>query len=1451
MVFKSIDGHLTTIFSKTQKVNSGFAMTSQEINGIVGKFNRLKEDQDITGLDALYKDVATKNQNIAGMLEGIGKQGASAKASLEGVYAVMLQGETTGFKNVKGVIDKFNSLDPSHQKDFANAVGVTNANLGQYLNNVQVGSASMEGYGRQLVTTTAKTIGLKAATMALNAVVSLGITAIISLGVYGISKLISWIGDLIVTEKELKEKTDEVILSYKQAKSEIQDTGKQLEDLTKKYKDLSKGVDNLNNNVSLSSDKYSEYLDICNSIGDMFPNLVQGYDEQGNAILRCKDNVELLIEAYKEAQIAANNILINEGLNTFKNFKNEAEDISPELDNRQELGKQAVDNLEKILHSPDIEEAVSKYAKVGTVSSAQIAQALREKGIKQGFLESGEDFIARAVRENKIIVSAIVSEFNKTVDEATSNMTSLAEAYVSNLMLENDDYKKFTSSTKSMINSVISSLDFDFYNQFEKGDYEGLTSSLRAIVDEFNNLSRGDRTTLELAINAKTQLNNSECTVKEYLDKVNEAKSVIEGFDENSKTAIESILNDDISDKIQEMSYKLSQADFKYDIKPSDSDNTIENLQDRLSELSYNELEVAYDLIQENTYGSWDELMDAVKNGVTIEASVQIDFKTKLDGVKDTLSNANIFDSAIEKINQKETLNFDEVTSLISLDSSLATKFTETAGEYSFAVSVLTQARENYIKSSKESLQADIEATKQSIALSEQNIEEMQKYSDSLAYAAEQSTGAYQAKTETDKAIQTEKEHLNDLNNELSQNILLLGELVSSASDTVSCIEKSQSAISGMEEKTTLLKKAMTEMRDEGKISVDTYAELVEKGEDYEKCLDLVDGKLVINTDKLKDLDTAALKTAITTNELAMAQINASMAGHEWSEALTEEYNSIELATAALRDKLNEYNNTKPDEKSDGSGGSSNDDKPQSIIDFETELARRQHEIKMGRMEEDEAYFDWLEKAYREAYKGLTGYQDDIYKYEEMVYDGRQKLAEDFYNEQKKYHENRVEELESQITVAENKSVDNSGNSLNPSEKFDYIRASYSDLIAENERRINEIMQSGIEGHEDEVKELEKQIEEYADKLQDVFKDEIDYEIDYIESLQDKYNDFIDKRIERYEDEKKAIEDKYDAEIKSIDDTIDALKDKNDATSKAIELKKAEQDLENANQRIRMVYGADGTVSYRQDTDKIAEAQQKVDDLKLDMLIDSLEKQKESKEAEKDAALQTYETMIEDLEQQKKDRDEFFETVIEKLDNINNPKPTEGIDSVINNVYSDPNEANEIKQGLKDVENAVKDGTEQAKDNANEVKKADNKSQSVNSKTVTESNQIEQTSNMDSFMKLLYSMAGKEPDGYERWKRGEYDEGNKLMSNIFSDDAFMGRAMKPFEDAMNSFNETVNKMNAVNATGQQSANITIGDININNPVGDAKRLAQEVKGEIFKEAMMQIPNDAMRIIYKK
>ncbi len=1185
--------------------------------------------------------------------------------------------------------------------------------------------------------------------------------------------------------------------------------------------------------------------------------------EQNQGITEYKDKITELKDALADETISEEDAY---------NARKQLVEIQDEIVSKYGLQKDSIDLVNgslreeiALLDEVSRKEAESFIRENKKAINSAKKKVESEKSFNQNFSRysfDGLDDLSNQLYNNGLIsirsqhdgVTSFDSNFKGTTDEAIEHYTKLYD-YIEKYRQDNVGVLSETENGLENIDKILASVSQKINNinnedyQNAKQLYDSATQSELQSNDNYKNIYKATIDAHQAYQEAIAQGN--ENAIYKSIDDMGKAKADFQKSVDDGKI-VDSGVAKWFNNFYKDFETKSGKYQFKVDIT-ANSDGLKNSVQEALSyfgdktptgldilNLEFKGSEKAQtafqslDSIAKQYHTTIEDLIPILEELEIVQidekdvdvageivSKVKSDFAKVQAEIEEIFKNSDIFDKAIESINNGESVDFDTMMSMVEVDNSLADKFTKTADGYTIAVGTLTSARQNYIKLTQEQLQADIALAKQQAVIAEQNIKDLEAKREALLSHGINSKSDAELLNQYNTAIESEKEHLQDLNDVASKSALYLSELASSASSTVSCFEKSQNAISGMEEKTSLLKKAMTEMRDTGSISADTYAELASKGEDYVNCLEIQNGKLVLNTEKLKDLDTAALKAAITTNELAMAQINASMAGHEWSEALKAEYNNIELATAALRGKLNEYNNTKPDK----------DKTPESITNFETELARRQHEIKMGRMEEDASYFDWLEKAYGEAYEGLTGYQDDIYKYEEMVYDGRQKLAEDFYNEQKKYHDNRVDELKSQITVAEDKSVDSDGNSLNPAEKFDYIRATYSELISEIESRINEILQSGIEGHEDEVKELEKQIEEYSDKLQDVFKDEIDYEIDYIETLQDKYNDFIDKRIDRYEDEKKAIEDKYDAEIKSIDDTINALKDKNTATKNAIELKKAEQELENSKQRTRMVYGADGTIAYRQDTEKIEEAQQKVDDLKLDMLIDSLEKQKEAKEAEKDAALEKYDTMITDLETQKSSQDEFFKSVLEKLDNINNPKPTESIERIIDKAYADdPKEAEKVKQKLKDsyVENTDKKNSNKSDDDT--VKKASLSKTEIKSPNENKDNvQTAQISNYDTFMKLVYSMSGKEPDGYERWKRGEYDEGFKRMGNIFSDDAFMNRAQKPYEDAINSFNETLAKASVATVEKQQPVNVTIGDINVNNPVGDSNDLAKELR----------------------
>ena len=180
MVFKVIDNNLTTIFNKTQTISNGFNLASNSVNNFVDGFNRLNTQQNFSSRWDSFRNGATSaNGNMATYFEDLAKQGASARASIEGVYAAILDGNTRGIGNVKSVIATFNSLNPANQKAFATAVGQSNVQLGNYLMNLQTGTASMREYAGQVVQTTAKTIGLQVASTALKAVISVGVTAAI------------------------------------------------------------------------------------------------------------------------------------------------------------------------------------------------------------------------------------------------------------------------------------------------------------------------------------------------------------------------------------------------------------------------------------------------------------------------------------------------------------------------------------------------------------------------------------------------------------------------------------------------------------------------------------------------------------------------------------------------------------------------------------------------------------------------------------------------------------------------------------------------------------------------------------------------------------------------------------------------------------------------------------------------------------------------------------------------------------------------------------------------------------------------------------------------------------------------------------------------------------------------------------------------------------------------
>ena len=898
--------------------------------------------------------------------------------------------------------------------------------------------------------------------------------------------------------EETKEKVEDLISTFESSLDTANSNAKRVEELADRYDELSDGVNNLGENVSLTNEEYEEYNTLVNEIADMFPTLVQGYTDEGNAILNLKGNVEALRDAYKEAQQEAYNLLIADGQDSDGN------DIIQQWNDLYDTGFWAsafdlgVDDVGKGISVSDALEQLKaiqnltaeEYREIkrivdsgGSEELSQLSDIELEIGNSsylKGALGLTWDISDEDFAEAKKQASVLVQTYNAQIESALSDVKTLANAY----LMTNEDYDKLDEQSKNAASIIVNSLDADIASGFK--------------------------------------------------DKIAVGKYV-----------------QDIVDTIS-------------------SNSQVQNAMIDLFTMDTNDMSVG-------------------------------EIKSNVDKYIDIIAQAIGEDSDKLKIR----LGFEDIDNLLEKAKKQFTAY-EGTNKYNFLAS-----------------------------LSETDLEIATKIPDLFADGLEGAT----AKIEAWKA---------DPNNKIAPDVDTSG--LDSIIETTS-------------KKVKLITTVMEEMNDTGYISSSTYGEIVEMGGNFADCLEVQNGKLKLNVDKLKDLETQEYKNAISANELAIAQkslgINSQYDYNEWLKFKKQ----LEEENAVYQTSIDEIYNAKPNES--GSGGSGSEEKPKSVLDFEEEYARRQHEINMGRMKEDEDYYKWLESEAKTAFEGLEDYEDDLWKYEEEVYKGRKQLAEDYFDEEQKLFEDRVSNLETQIEITTKTSESSDGTKLNTKEKYDYIRSAYQEIINEIEGRINEIVQIGVEGHEEILAELEKQIEEYQEKLSDTFKSAVEEEQDYIEKQKDAYSDLYDERIDKIKEQQEAAEEAAQAEIDALEEKIDAMKKANEKAEEANDIEEARQRLENAkNQRTRAVIGSDGRMTYEIDQDEVKEAQENLDKLLYEQQINILEDQKDALESAKDKQSEAFDTIISDLESEKEAGERRFDILLKVLDDYLNPdQSTSNVDA--------------------------------------------------------------------------------------------------------------------------------------------------------------------------------------------
>ena len=615
----------------------------------------------------------------------------------------------------------------------------------------------------------------------------------------------------------------------------------------------------------------------------------------------------------------------------------------------------------------------------------------------------------------------------------------------------------------------------------------------------------------------------------------------------------------------------------------------------------------------------------------TVTANVSA-LKQSLNAVKekieDTFKNTNIFDEAIQSIQEGKAIDFSDVMSMVNLDSSLADKFVKTANGYTIAIKDLTQSRYEYIKSTKDSIQTDIDSAKSSISTAEENINTYQKELELLTEAAKHNSDAANRKKELDNAIETERQNIEDANNVIAQNTLLLDECGGAANNFASTVDNAS-------KKVKLITTAMSDMNENGYISSSTYTELQEIGGNFTECLEVQNGKLILNVKKLKELEAQEYKNKISAKELLLARLqliseSRSASGLDTS-FIDEQISNLQTEIAGYKTIIDEIEAAKPNDS----------DKPKSVQDFETELARRQHEINMGRMQEDEDYYDWLLSAAHTAYDGLADYQDELWKYEEEVYKWRREQEQELFDK-------KIDNLEKLADKALDNYKDGDGNELTVTASFDYARDQINKAITETQARIDGIRNGTISGNTDDIEALIDDLDSLNDKLIDINKKEIESEKDYISELKDDYSDMMDERIDKVDELSDKIEDSYDKQIDALEkikDTEDRIKKIKDAQLEVEEKEKALDEAKREDAKNNYVYFDGAGMSVQTSTENQQKAQQELEESRKDLEEAYREEEINVLKEQKEAATTYYDNVKDNLEKQKTQGEKTYEAV--------------------------------------------------------------------------------------------------------------------------------------------------------------------------------------------------------------
>lgn len=539
---------------------------------------------------------------------------------------------------------------------------------------------------------TASSIGLTAASIALNAALTMGIA-------FAIQGVITGINYLIHRNEKLIESAKEVTDTYREQSKTLKDNVKSLENQKDEFNKLSKGVDDYGNNISLSADEYSRYKDIVAEILGYSPELIAGYDEEGNAIAKKNGLIEQSIALMKEEQKQKLKEITSDG-NTKTVYKGA----------KSRYSEQRTDTLRQVrdVASGTTARIVTQNGQKITSSSGDQLESILSAftGNEKAHGENWVDYL----KKNKALINKNYDEIyhlltedyefianeGSAYEKQTWRYLGLDEAAAQNII----NWLKDTYDSISDLEKLSHGMD-DQFNLFAQmsDDYDELTDAQKNFVteyikatgeivdadgnflsnDEIQKKARGyTKFVDELVNNPKFDEAREQINELFSLGKLEDAESAAD-FEEQVNNLLDELVKK--FDDFDEDDAKKIKIGLGFEFTPDGStkvDTLIKDVEDKVRDefddkvgtLSLRYLEIAANIdILDNETLAWDELLERIEEYKKAHPEA-IKITGALNDEIDKLQSAySTMTDAIAEYNKEGYISVDTYQSLLDLGS--------------------------------------------------------------------------------------------------------------------------------------------------------------------------------------------------------------------------------------------------------------------------------------------------------------------------------------------------------------------------------------------------------------------------------------------------------------------------------------------------------------------------------------------------------------------------------------------------------------------------------------------------------------------------------------------------------------------------------------------------------------------------------------------------------------